>query len=473
VTPIGAVAVAMVLGLLLGNGSGLPGAYLVAGIILLCFAAGYAAMSEHVTNAGAFYAYITKGLGRPAGVTAAFVALAAYNAIFCAVLGAVGAETHLVMQNQLSINLPWEAWSAIALALIALMGRRQVNLNAAILGVALALEIAMVTVLDIGILTTKGLWAFSLHSFAPATIFAAGIDAGLVFAFNSFIGFEASDLRRGGQATKAVGPARNVYRNHPDRRVLRAHLLVPGLRRRWRFGAKDDRGHPRRSGQLPVRDERPIRRRIHKPPDSVPARHEPVRRAARDAQRDRSVLLRAEPRRSAPERALPYTPKAQVTIRREGAQIAICALIVALYAIANENPLTTLATSVGGVGTLGIVILQAGAAFAVVGFFARLSDGHWLKTLVAPLAGGVGLVIGVILIVHNYGNLVPGQTGIIKALPWLLLIAAAAGLAYAFRLRSAKPRIYARMGEPPEWEAPEWEAPALEAVSDPLLPTAS
>ena len=207
-TPIGAVAVAMVLGLLLGNGSGLPGAYLVAGIILLCFAAGYAAMSEHVTNAGAFYAYITKGLGRPAGVTAAFVALVAYNAIFCAVLGAVGAETHLVMQNQLSINLPWEAWSAIALALIALMGRRQVNLNAAILGVALALEIAMVTVLDIGILTTKGLWAFSLHSFAPATIFAAGIDAGLVFAFNSFIGFEATAIF----AEEAKQPKRSVPR---------------------------------------------------------------------------------------------------------------------------------------------------------------------------------------------------------------------------------------------------------------------
>ena len=165
-------------------------------------------------------------------------------------------------------------------------------------------------------------------------------------------------------------------------------------------------------------------------------------------------------------------PKLKSPYVASGAQIAICALIVALYAIANENPLTTLATSMGGVGTLGIIILQAGAAFAVVGFFARRSDGHWLKTLVAPLAGGVGLVIGFILIVHNYGKLVPGQTGIIKALPWLLLIAAAAGLAYAFRLRSAKPRIYARMGEPPEWEAPEWEAPALEAVSDPLLPTA-
>jgi amino acid transporter len=124
------------------------------------------------------------------------------------VLGAFGAETHLVMQNQLSINLPWEAWSAIALALIALMGRRQVNLNAAILGVALALEIAMVTVLDIGILTTKGLSAFSLHSFAPSTIFAAGIGAGLVFAFNSFIGFEATAIF----AEEAKQPKRSVPR---------------------------------------------------------------------------------------------------------------------------------------------------------------------------------------------------------------------------------------------------------------------
>lgn len=72
--PIGAIAGSMSLGFALGNSPGLSGVYLLAGLSLLCFAAGYAAMSGHVTTAGAFYAYIAKGLDRPAGLCAAFIA---------------------------------------------------------------------------------------------------------------------------------------------------------------------------------------------------------------------------------------------------------------------------------------------------------------------------------------------------------------------------------------------------------------
>ena len=46
----------------LGNGAGVPGAFVAAGLILLVFSVGYAAMSRHVVNAGAFYAYLAQGL---------------------------------------------------------------------------------------------------------------------------------------------------------------------------------------------------------------------------------------------------------------------------------------------------------------------------------------------------------------------------------------------------------------------------
>ena len=51
----------------LGNGAGVPGAFVAAGLILLVFSVGYAAMSRHVVNAGAFYAYLAQGLGRSFG----------------------------------------------------------------------------------------------------------------------------------------------------------------------------------------------------------------------------------------------------------------------------------------------------------------------------------------------------------------------------------------------------------------------
>jgi len=47
----------------LGNGIGAPGAWLLVGLLLALFSVGYTAMSRHISNAGAFYAYITAGLG--------------------------------------------------------------------------------------------------------------------------------------------------------------------------------------------------------------------------------------------------------------------------------------------------------------------------------------------------------------------------------------------------------------------------
>lgn len=48
-----------------GNGAAAPAGYLIATIVLGLFAVGYAAMSKHITATGAFYGYISHGLGRP------------------------------------------------------------------------------------------------------------------------------------------------------------------------------------------------------------------------------------------------------------------------------------------------------------------------------------------------------------------------------------------------------------------------
>ena len=83
----GAVPVAVVL----GDGAAVPGAYLAVGLALLLFSVGYAAMSHRVTNTGAFFAYVGRGLGTRAGVGAAFVSLIAYIAVQVAVFGFFGA----------------------------------------------------------------------------------------------------------------------------------------------------------------------------------------------------------------------------------------------------------------------------------------------------------------------------------------------------------------------------------------------
>src|SRR5580692_1204848 len=55
--------------------TGIPAAFIVVAIILGVFSTGYVAMARHITNSGAFYAFISRGLGRVTGVSSSLVAL--------------------------------------------------------------------------------------------------------------------------------------------------------------------------------------------------------------------------------------------------------------------------------------------------------------------------------------------------------------------------------------------------------------
>jgi amino acid transporter len=192
----GAVPVAIVL----GNGAGVPGAYLVVGVVLLVFSVGYAAMSHRVTNTGAFFAYVGRGLGIGPGVGSAFVSLVAYVTIQLAVFGFFGAVMAGQMASQVSIDLSWWVWALIAWALVLGLSALSVDLGARFLGVLMALELLSLAVVSAAVLLGGG-GPDGLDpgaSFSPGSVFAGGVagSAGiaLAFAFASYIGFEATAI---------------------------------------------------------------------------------------------------------------------------------------------------------------------------------------------------------------------------------------------------------------------------------------
>src|SRR5437867_3160300 len=79
--PLTAIGGALPVMLAISNGPGVPLAYIIVAIVLLLFSVGYATMSHHVVDTGAFYAYVTRGLGVPAGLGAGGLALLTYTAI--------------------------------------------------------------------------------------------------------------------------------------------------------------------------------------------------------------------------------------------------------------------------------------------------------------------------------------------------------------------------------------------------------
>lgn len=180
--------------IVLGNGAGAPGAYLVVGLTLLLFSVGYAAMSHRVTNAGAFFTYIGRGLGPEAGLASAFVSIIAYLTIQLAIYGFFGG----LMSVQIGL-LPWWGWCAVAWVLVTLLTLCQVDVGAKLLGVLLVMELGCLLITAVTILGQGGPEGLDFAaSFSPSAILAGGLtgSAGiaLAFAFASFIGFEASAI---------------------------------------------------------------------------------------------------------------------------------------------------------------------------------------------------------------------------------------------------------------------------------------
>ncbi|HEY2287023.1 MAG TPA: hypothetical protein VGH88_14905, partial [Streptosporangiaceae bacterium] len=146
--PMAAMVGNVPLALFDGNGAGLPAAFGVGAVILLCFSVGYAAMSRRVVNTGAFYTYIARALGKPAGVGAAYVAVLAYTAITCGLIGAFGYFTRLVLLTS-GVDLPWYAYSAAGLVLVGAFGYRSADLSARTLAALMAAEFTILIVFDV------------------------------------------------------------------------------------------------------------------------------------------------------------------------------------------------------------------------------------------------------------------------------------------------------------------------------------
>ncbi len=192
----GAVPVAVVV----GNGAAAPGAYVCIGLVLLLFSVGYAAMGRHVTNAGAFFAYVGRGMGIAPGVGSAFVSLVAYIAIQLAIFGFFGAVVGGTMNSTFGVDWPWYAWTLMAWVLVLVLSLASVDVGAKLLGVLMGLELLSLVVTFLAVLFHGGgPEGFDLAaSFAPGNIFVGGLAGAsgiaFAFAFASYIGFEATAI---------------------------------------------------------------------------------------------------------------------------------------------------------------------------------------------------------------------------------------------------------------------------------------
>lgn len=194
--PLTVIAGVVPIGFAYGNGAGFPAMFAVVGILLLLFAVGFTTMTRRVPKPGAFFTYIAHGLGRPAGLGAAYAAILCYSAIELGVLGYIGAELETTVDEYLGIDLHWAIYTALALLATAWLGARHVELSARVLAVLLTLELSIVLLISVVAVLKGGADGLDLTSFSPSTVTEGAPSLALMFAAASFIGFEATAIFR-------------------------------------------------------------------------------------------------------------------------------------------------------------------------------------------------------------------------------------------------------------------------------------
>ncbi|MFZ3560423.1 APC family permease [Streptomyces sp. BH055] len=427
-------------------GQGAPLGYLVSGLLLIVFAAGFTAMSRYVRNAGAFYAYIGRGLGRPAGVGSAYVALLAYNAIEVGLLAAFGWFTESGFQDLTGVLIPWWAWALAGLLAIGVLGWLKVTLSAKVLGVALVLEVLVLLVFEAGVFAHGG----GPHGpefgvLSPGHLLNGGVGGMFVLAIGAFVGFEATAI----YAEEAREPERTVPR---ATYVAVAFLALFYTFTVWMIINAYGADHAQRVANGDGGG------------DMVFAATERFAGAwAADAMQlliitsafaatlafhngatryfyalGREGLL---PRRLGRVTARTGSPAVAVVV-----QSAIALLTVVVTLIAGVDPYSVTFLWTNGTGILGVMLMQACAALAVFGFFRRDRRGlpAW-RVVLAPLVSFAGLAVLIGLACVNLDLLTGATPGVNAVLLAPLPVLFALGVAVALRVRRRDPAAYARL----------------------------
>ncbi|MER5574387.1 APC family permease [Streptomyces massasporeus] len=433
---------------------GQPLLFVVLGVVLILFSIGYAEMSRHVHNAGAFYAYISRGLGGTAGAGAALVALVAYNALQVGIYGIFGFEVSGLFATYADLEIAWWIPALVAALAVGLLGWLKIDVNARVLGVLLVIEVLLVVIFDVAALADPGKEGLSLHAFNPDTLTGAGVGTALCFCIAAFLGFEqapvyAEETSRphvlvprvmffavGGVAvffalsswalTVATGPSAIVGTSQKQSAGLLFFLTESRL-----GGTFTDVLHV-----LFVTGMFAALLSFH----NVVARYAFAM--------GREGLLPAAFGRTSGSSGAPGTGSLLQTV--------VAVVVVAAFALADDKPagdptapVLHLFTWFGNIGALGVIVLMAAASLSVVVFFVRRgAAGAQAWRLVTSALAGIALLVIAGYTVKDFEVLVgagPGSS-LSWVLPGIIGLAALAGVVLGLVLRARAPEKHARIG---------------------------
>ncbi|MEU4568620.1 APC family permease [Micromonospora sp. NPDC023956] len=437
----------------------LGAAVLVVAAVLGLFSVGYLAMSRRITHVGAFHAYVARGLGRPAGVGAAWVTLIVHNALQVGLYGAVGAVGAPLLARWFGTAPAWWLVALTVWALVAVLGVSGVTVDRTALAVLLLAEVAVLVGYGLGHLRHAADGTVDLTTLSPAHLLTPGAGALLVVAAVGFVGFESAVLLREESRGPRTVPAATYLAVGLVGAVLAfaAWTLTVATGPERIAAVAGERGADLlftlagdQLGAGAVRIGRVLL--VTSVLAALVWLHHSTARYAFALGRERLLpapLGEASPRTGAPRWA-------------SVGQSILGLLVIAGCASAGLEPVRHLLYGATVTGALGMLLLTAATSFAVLAFFAReATDENLWRRAVAPGLATVALVAVVLLALADMAVLLgvgPGSP-LRWAVPAVFPVTALAGMLWAVLLRSRRPRTYARIGLGPESAAADLPGP--------------
>ncbi len=433
-----------------GNGTGAPAGYLFATVVLTIFAVGYVAMARYITAAGAFYGFISHGLGRVVGMASGLLATMAYIVFEAALVGIFSVFAQTTVSDQLGISVPWQIFAVLMIVLNSTLAYFEINFTAKVLAVILITEIAILALMAVAVLISGGgPDGIPVSPVNPVNAFTGpAVGLGLFFAFWSWVGFESTAMY--GEESR-----------EPKRIIPRAtFIVVIGVGLFYVFISWMAIAGNGLTQSVSISQEDPFALFFNPTREFVGswavlvfqwliitgsfacglAFHNCASRYLYAIGRE--GFINRNLGRTHPTHGSPYIASL--------VQTGITVVIVGLFWATGQDPYLGLYVLMAILGTFAILIVQTLCSFAVIGYFRNNHPEarHWFRTFLAPLIGGIGMATVVVLLILNLSTAAgdASETLLFKLIPWIVIGVFLSGVALALYLRSRRPNKYALIG---------------------------
>lgn len=438
-----------------GVGTGAPATYIFATVVLTVFAVGYVAMARHVTSTGAFYGFISHGLGRVAGLGAGYMVTFCYSVFEAALIGIFAYFGNKVFLDQLGVDIPWPWFAFACIILNAILAYFDISLAAKVLAFFLITEIGILAVMAFSVLFGGGgPDGFMPDAINPLNAFQAN---GLAFAAPGLAMFIAFWSWTGFESTVMYGEeSRNPRKIIP----IATLIAVTGVGVFYIFVSWMTVVGNGRAGSIErAQSSNPLDMFFH--PTEVFAGHWAVlifqwlmmtgsfacglafhNCASRYGYAlGREGLLPRALGRTHAKHGSPFVASC--------VQAGVAAVWITGFWFFKKDPYLDIFVLLAVVGTFSLLIVQTITMAAVFNYFRKHhpEENIW-RVKVAPVAGGIGMLAVVVLMIQNLDTAAGSAANslLFKLIPYIAIALFVTGATVALYLRRADPDKYRMIG---------------------------